>query len=151
MTQIGGDSGIDPIKFLQNLLAGYIKDDKGNDIRIAYTSPKELNQIPRVMLVAQKETQKFLSMPSVRRRWTAPFDLQIWAINVPQRYAIKQSIQARLGSLATPSSQLADNYVFMWFESQDTTPDVRTFGQPIFKALVNVKLMYDVLENNGVM
>lgn len=148
MTQIGGDSGQDPIQFLQDLLAGYIKDDKGNDIRIAYTSPKQLNEIPRVMLVAKEETQKFISIPAVRRRWTAPFELQVWAINVPQRYAIKQSIQARLGSLSNPAAQLADNYVFMWFDSHDTTPDVRTFGQPIYKAMVRVKLMYDVLEGN---
>jgi hypothetical protein len=148
MVQIGGDSGQDPIEFLKTLIQGYIKDDKGNDIRLAYTNPKQLNEIPRVMLVAKEETQKFISIPAVRRRWTAPFELQVWAINVPQRYAIKQSIQARLGSLSNPAAQLADNYVFMWFDSHDTTPDVRTFGQPIYKAMVRVKLMYDVLEGN---
>jgi hypothetical protein len=148
MVQIGGDSGQDPIEFLKALIQGYIKDDKGNDIRLVYTSPKQLNEIPRVMLVAKEEAMKFISIPAVRRRWTAPFELQVWAINVPQRYAIKQSIMARLGSLSSPGQQLADNYVYMWFDSHDTTPDVRTFGQPVFKAMVRVRLMYDVLEGN---
>lgn len=148
MVQIGGDSGQDPIEFLKALIEGYIKDDNGNDIRLTYTSPKEINQIPRVVLVAKEETQKFISIPAIRRRWTAPFDLQIWAINVPQRYAIKQAINKRLGSLSSPATQLADNYVYMWFDGHDTTPDVRTFGQPVFKAMFRVKLMYDVLEGN---
>jgi hypothetical protein len=145
MVQIGGATGQDAILFLQDLIEGYIKDEKGNDIRITYTNPKEINQIPRVVLFAEEEQMKFLSIPAIRRRWTAPFTLRIWAINVAQRYAIKQSIQARLDDLSHPDVQLAENYVYMWFESHDTTPEVRQFGQPIFKAVFTITLKYDTL------
>jgi hypothetical protein len=150
MTQIGGDSGQDPILFLQSLLEGYIKDDHGNDIRITYANPKQINQIPRVVLVAGDERMEFLSIPAVRRRWTAPFTLKIWAINVPQRYAIKQSLEARLDYLSNPTLQLAENYVYIWYKTHTYPDDTKSFGQPVFKIDFNIDLKYDVLISDAI-
>jgi hypothetical protein len=145
MVLIGGSTGKDAILFLQDLVDGYIYDVKGNHIPLVYTNPKRINQLPRVTLVANEETMKFISIPAVRRRWTAPFNMMVWAINVDQRYAIKQSLQKRLDALSVPNQQLADNYVYMWYTNHDYPTDVRTFGQPVFKVGFKINVVYDVL------
>ena len=150
MTQIGGSEGKDAILFLEDLVNGYIYDENNNHVPITYANPKKINQIPRVVLVAQEETMKFISIPAVRRRWTAPFTMTIWATTVPQRYAIKQSLQGRLDSLSYPNQQLADNYVYMWYKMHTYPDDATAFGQPIFKIGFTVSLMYDiVIEDNN--
>ena len=88
---------------------------------------------------------KIISIPATRRRWTAPFTLNIWATTVPQRYAIKQSLQNRLDALSYPTQQLADNYVYMWYKMHTYPDDTLTFGQPIFKVGFSINLMYDVV------
>jgi len=145
MVQIGGSTGQDAILFIQELLEGYIKDENSNPVPFGYTYPKQINQLPRVALFAHDEEMKFISIPAVRRRWTAPFTLKIWAKSVKQRYAIKQSIQARLDTLSNPTQQLADNYVYMWYKSHTYPDEVRMFGQPIFKIDFTVNIVYDVL------
>ena len=142
---IGGATGQDPILFLIQLLDGYIYDENANHVSLVTAYPKRINQIPRVVLKAKEETMEFLSIPAVRRRWTAPFDLLVWAISVEQRYAIKQSIQARLDYLANPTAQWADNYVYMWYSQHTYEDEVLMFGQPIFRVFGEITLKYDVL------
>jgi hypothetical protein len=138
-------SGVDPIIFLQELLEGFIIDDKGNHIPINTTFPKQINQLPRVAIFQRQKPMRFLGMPAIRRRWTPTFQLKVWALSVAQRYAIEQSIMGRMDNLSHPNQQLADNYVYMWFTVQEPQDDVRMFGQPIFKIDFTITLIFDTL------
>ena len=139
-------SGVDPIIFLQNLLTGYIFDENGGNVPLATVYPKQINQLPIVVINQKTESMKFISIPAIRRRWTTPFTLECWALSVKQRYAIKQSLMARLDALTNNfASQLADNYVYMWFEIHEPKDNVRAFGQPVFTIGFGVKLVYDTL------
>jgi len=139
-------NGIDPIIFLQNLLTGYIFTETGANVPLKTVFPKEINQLPIVMVNQKDEVMVFISIPAVRRRWTTPFTLECWALSVDQRYAIKQSLMARMDALTHNfSAQLADNYVYMWFEVDEPKTDVQTFGQPVFIVGFQVKLVYDTL------
>jgi hypothetical protein len=145
MVLVGGATGQDPIIFVQEILEGYIFDEKGEEVDITTAFPKKINQIPRVSIVAGDEEMEFLSIPAIRRRWRTPFELQIWAISVEQRYAIKQSIMARLDDLSHPNVQLFENYVYMWFRTHKIKDDVTNFGQPIYKVGFVINLIYDTL------
>lgn len=139
-------SGIDPILFLQNLLVGYIFDQTGNPVDIGTIFPKQINQLPRVVVNEHKEKQRFISIPAIRRRWTTPFTLECWCISVEQRYAVQQSLMARMDALTHNfSTQLADNYVYMWYDALEPKDNVRAFGQPIFIAGFEINLVYDTL------
>ena len=138
--------GIDPILFLQDLLQGFIYDENGNVVPIATVFPKDLKGIPRVVVNAKEEEMKFISIPAIRRRWTAPFTMEVWALSVKQRYAIKQSLMARMDTLTgDPRAQLADNYVYMWFKVHEPKDQPRRFGQPIFTIGFTVNIVYDTL------
>jgi hypothetical protein len=145
MVLIGGATGKDAILFVKDLVDGYIFDENSEHVPLTYSFPKLINQIPRVAMIAQPETMKFISIPAVRRRWTATFNLTVFAITADQRYAIKQSLQKRLDALSYPTQQLADNYVYMWYTTHDYPDDVKMFGQPIFKVGFVVTLVYDVV------
>ncbi len=139
-------SGIDPIIFLQNLLTGYIFTETGANVPLKTVSPKEINQLPIVVINQGEEGMKIISIPAIRRRWAAPFTLECWALSVAQRYAIKQSLMARMDALTSNfSAQLADNYVYMWFEAHEPKDDVKSFGQPVFTIGFKVKVVYDTL------
>ncbi len=142
-------NGTDPIIFLQGLLVGHIRDDTNSIVRITVVYPKEIQNvvIPMVIINQKTEDMKFISIPALRRRWTCPFTLEIWANSVEQRYAIKQSIMGRLDALTGPANQLADNYVYMWFKVNDPKDQQRKFGQPIFTIGFEVTLVYDTLTN----
>lgn len=144
-TLIGGATGQDPILFVQDLLKNYIFDENGVPIRITTQYPKQINQIPRVAVILQRESMEFISIPAVRRRWTAKFDMTGYAISVEQRYAIKQSMMARIDNLSHPDIHLAGNIVYTWFEAQDYPDEVIMFGQPIYETGFTLTLKYDVL------
>jgi len=139
--------GVDPILFLQSLLVGYIRDESGTIVRITVVYPKEIQNvvIPMVIINQKTEEMKFISIPALRRRWTTPFTLEIWAKSVEQRYAIKQSIMARLDALTGPAQQLADNYVYLWFKVNEPKDQQKRFGQPIFTIGFQITLVYDTL------
>ena len=145
MTLLGGEQGQDPILFVQDLIRGFIKDELGNPVNITTIYPKKINQIPRVAVDQQEESMEFISIPAVRRRWTAPFILRVWATSVAQRYAIKQSILTRLDTLSHPNVQLADNYVYMFFKVHKPVDDPMTYGQPVYKIDFTITLIYDTL------
>jgi hypothetical protein len=139
-------NGIDPIFFLLGLLEGYIFDEKGNTVRVATVYPKDLKGLPRVIVNQKTEEMRFISIPALRRRWNTPFTLECWALSVEQRYAIKQSLMARLDALTgNPGTQLADNYVYMWFKIHEPKDQPSRFGQPIFTIGFEVTLVYDTL------
>lgn len=138
-------TGIDPILFLQNLLEGFVFDEKGNVVPLGTIFPKSINKLPRVIVNQKTEEMKFISIPALRRRWTTPFTLEIWAKSVEQRYAIKQSIMARLDALTGPAQQLADNYVYLWFKVNEPKDQQKRFGQPIFTIGFQITLVYDTL------
>jgi hypothetical protein len=139
-------SGIDPILFLENLLEGFVKDEKGNDVPLGTVFPKSINKLPRVIINQKTEEMKFISIPAIRRRWTTPFTLECWALSVAQRYAIKQSLMARLDTLTgNPGVQLADNYIYMWFKIHEPKDQPSRFGQPIFTIGFEITLVYDTL------
>jgi len=139
-------TGIDPILFLQNLLEGFVFDAKENVVPLGTVFPKSINKLPRVIVNQKTEEMKFISIPALRRRWTTPFTLECWALSVEQRYAIKQSLMARLDTLTgNPGVQLADNYVYMWFRIHEPKDQSSRFGQPIFTIGFDVTLVYDTL------
>lgn len=139
-------SGRDPILFLQDLLIGHIKDENGTNVRISTIYPKEINQLPMILVNQKTEQMRFISIPALRRRWTTPFTLEVWALSVEQRYAIKQSLMGRLDDLTgDPRLQLADNYVYMWFEVHEPKDQQMRFGTPIFTIGFSIKLVYDTI------
>jgi hypothetical protein len=140
-------NGVDPILFLQGLLVGQIRDDSGTIVRITVVYPKEIQGItmPLIIINQKPEEMRFISIPALRRRWTTPFTLEIWAKSVEQRYAIKESLMARLDAITGPANQLADNYVYMWFKVNEPKDQQKKFGQPIFTIGFQVTLVYDTL------
>jgi hypothetical protein len=149
---------LDPISFMVNQFSGYVLDDQSNLVAVQAAYPlRSLVQSNAEQVVVKEGQARFewLSIGAHRLRWYMPFELQVYAYDLNQRFRIEVSVRERLAAinaiLNTNPYILAQNVVFINPKIESRKPELITlFGKPIYFSAFNVELIFDTVKEEGI-
>jgi hypothetical protein len=152
----------DPISFIIGLLGASAgaannntpppQDASNNNVLVLTMYPLQAlaeKKWPSVVVYQATPTQRPLNVGSTRYRHWIDFNLNCLALTVQDRFNVEYTTKNRLYQVvkvaAGNPTSLATNYVYMYIKSQSNQDDVKSFGTNIYRSVLTLELVYDIV------